>query len=113
MYFDMLGLQVVRPPSESKDAQVTQQVADYVSNILIRIEEDIDNADTKIGEKLHLLDKDNDGMITRAELQEAISFVKDELGEDELESLLQLLGSDESFSIKDLEIQASSANSKP
>jgi len=103
MYFDMLGLQVVRPTTESKDAMVTKQVSDYVSDILIRVEEDIDRAESKIGASLHLLDKNQDGMITREELQEAIAFVKDELDHDELESLLELLDNQESFSIKDLE----------
>ena len=39
----------------------------------------------------HVLDADNDGVITEAELQSALGFLREQLGEDELRALLQRL----------------------
>jgi hypothetical protein len=45
----------VRPPAEERVDQVTERMQDSVKNMLIRIESELDAADSKIGQKLHLL----------------------------------------------------------
>jgi Ca2+-binding EF-hand superfamily protein len=71
--------------------------------MLIRIEKDLDAAESKIGDRLHLLDTDNDGVISRAELQDAFKFLQDELSEDEMQQLLKMLGDTEKISVSKLE----------
>ena len=40
--------------------------------MLTSLETDLERVDIKIGDKLHLLDKDNDGLLSKVELEEAI-----------------------------------------
>ena len=40
-----------------------QRLATKVTSILNRIEEDLDSVDSKIGESMHVLDVDNDGLV--------------------------------------------------
>ena len=40
-----------------------KRLADKVSGILQRIEKELDHVDTKIGEAMHVIDLDNDGMV--------------------------------------------------
>lgn len=45
----------VRPPVEERVDHVTESMQSSVQNMLIRIESELDAADNKIGQKLHLL----------------------------------------------------------
>lgn len=40
-----------------------KRLADKVSGILSRIEAELDAVDEKIGERMHILDLDNDGLV--------------------------------------------------
>lgn len=40
-----------------------KRLSDKVSGILQRIEEELDVVDAKIGESMHILDLDNDGLV--------------------------------------------------
>ena len=40
-----------------------QRLADKVTNILDRIEMELDEADSNIGQAMHLVDLDNDGLV--------------------------------------------------
>ena len=40
-----------------------QRLANKVTSILHRIEHDLDSADSKIGDAMHVLDLDNDGLV--------------------------------------------------
>ena len=40
-----------------------QRLADKVTSILHRIERDLDQVDSRIGEAMHVLDIDNDGLV--------------------------------------------------
>ena len=42
------------------------------------------------GERLHVLDLDNDGLITEKELSDALVFLKANLDEQDLKALLQM-----------------------
>ena len=43
-----------------------KRLADRVTGILSRIEEELDHVDTRIGEAMHVLDADNDGLVPPA-----------------------------------------------
>ncbi|CAL8464272.1 g3807 [Coccomyxa elongata] len=81
----------VEKPAVVKEVIGQKRLADKVTGILERIEKELDTVDTKIGEAMHILDTDNDGMVTQEELQTAMGFLKEQLGEDELRALLDRL----------------------
>lgn len=56
-------LQVERP-DELKEIVPQKRLADKVSGILSRIEAELDAVDEKIGERMHILDLDNDGLVS-------------------------------------------------
>lgn len=62
-----------------------------VEGILKRVEHELDEADTKIGDKMKMLDRDGDGIIGLDELQSALTFLKEQVGEEELRSILEKL----------------------
>ena len=74
-----------------KKALGAERLADRVPAILSRIERELDVVDARIGEKMHVLDTDGDGVVTEAELRAALGFLRDQLGEGELRSLLERL----------------------
>lgn len=55
----------VEKPAEVKEIIGQKRLADKVTGILERIEKELDTVDTKIGEAMHILDTDNDGMVSR------------------------------------------------
>lgn len=50
-------------PKELEEVVGRQRLADKVTGILHRIERDLDSVDSKIGEAMHVLDVDNDGLV--------------------------------------------------
>lgn len=98
------GVESVRPQYEQETTdRITQQVSDRVKSMLIRIEADLDKAESRIGKKLHLLDTDDDGVISRSELQDALKFLQDELSPTEMEELQKMLGDTELISVAKLQ----------
>ncbi|KFM25310.1 LETM1 and EF-hand domain-containing protein 1, mitochondrial [Auxenochlorella protothecoides] len=67
------------------------RLADKVASILGRVEAELDAADAHIGNRLHVLDLDQDGVISVEELQTALSFLREQVGEEELRHMLQVL----------------------
>lgn len=55
-------LQVERP-EQLREIVPQKRLADKVSGILSRIEAELDAVDKKIGERMHILDLDNDGLV--------------------------------------------------
>ncbi|KDD71980.1 hypothetical protein H632_c4060p0 [Helicosporidium sp. ATCC 50920] len=87
---------VLQAPREQQQARSgrhlgQQRLADHVASILSRVEKELDHADERIGTRLHVIDLDRDGVISLDELQNALSFLKEEVGEEELRAMLQLL----------------------
>ncbi|GMH33776.1 hypothetical protein BSKO_01610 [Bryopsis sp. KO-2023] len=70
---------------------VSKRLSDRVSVFLHSIEKEMDDVDVQIGEHLHLIDLDGDGMISREELKTALGFLKEQLGGPELNHLLEEL----------------------
>jgi hypothetical protein len=104
------GVESVRPTDEQENTdKITQQVENRVKNMLIRIEADLDTAEDNIGQKLHLLDTDKDGVISREELQDALKFLQDELTPEEMNQLQNMLGDTEKISVAKLQELLSAA----
>ncbi len=57
------GMQVNQPP-ELKDAVGPKRLASKVTTILQRIEKELDTVDMRIGDAMHILDADNDGLVS-------------------------------------------------
>ncbi|EFJ43438.1 hypothetical protein VOLCADRAFT_106866 [Volvox carteri f. nagariensis] len=133
MAFSSAGLQVatgtptppIFPPSSSSTASTSDSDSDSalhagpssaskrlgarVTKLLHSIEQELDKVESKIGDKLQLLDTDRDGLISRQELEAAISFLKTQLDPADLELLFQKLGAataDPSVPIKVDELMA-------
>ena len=56
-------LQVERP-EQLQEIVPAKRLSDKVSGILQRIETELDAVDEKIGERMHILDLDNDGLVS-------------------------------------------------
>ncbi|KAK9846594.1 hypothetical protein WJX81_007347 [Elliptochloris bilobata] len=82
------GSLLVERPAELEEVVGQKRLADRVTGILSRIEEELDHVDSRIGEAMHVLDADNDGLISTEELQTAMGFLREQLGEEELRALL-------------------------
>lgn len=50
-------------PKELEELVGQQRLADKVTGILQRIEWELDTVDSRIGEAMHVLDVDNDGLV--------------------------------------------------
>ena len=59
----MPSLQVERP-EQLQEIVPAKRLSDKVSGILQRIETELDAVDEKIGERMHILDLDNDGLVS-------------------------------------------------
>ena len=53
----------VEKPAEVQEIIGQKRLRDKVSGILERIEKELDSVESKIGEAMHVLDTDNDGMV--------------------------------------------------
>lgn len=87
------GAAEVARPGELVEAVGHDRLSNNVSNILARLEGELDSVDSTIGESMHVLDLDNDGLISREELATAMSCLQSQLGEADLRHLLQQLES--------------------
>ena len=74
-----------------EEALGQQRLEERVTGILKRVEKELDEADQKIGDKLRVLDMDNDGVISMEELHTAMKFLRQEMGEEDLRGMLEAL----------------------
>ena len=89
------------------DAQLCDRVTDRVNRMLASVKKDLDAADGKIGEKLHVLD--NDGRISVEELTRVGGVLAEELDDEdhkELRGILEGLNVDEQGRIDVEELSA-------
>jgi LETM1 and EF-hand domain-containing protein 1 len=56
--------------------------------MLHNIELELDAADVQIGSKLHIIDTDNDGVISPDELATAVGYLREQMSPEELAGLL-------------------------
>ncbi|KAF5830338.1 LETM1-like protein-domain-containing protein [Dunaliella salina] len=108
MLFDTMGLRVSGGEADEKqqheaDPDVIasgrggKQVAaaglnDRVTRMLASIEKELDAVESKIGTNMHVLDKDQDGVISKEEVEKAVSCLRDQLSSEDLNTLLCKLG---------------------
>ncbi|WIA07926.1 hypothetical protein OEZ85_007404 [Tetradesmus obliquus] len=88
------GLTAVRPEENTELAHelvAPRRLEERVNGILLRLEKELDQAEEAIGERLHVLDLDNDGLISAAELSDALRFLRANLDEQDLVALLDRL----------------------
>ena len=57
------GAAQVERPGELQEAVGHERLSSNVSGILARLEGELDHVDSKIGESMHVLDLDNDGLV--------------------------------------------------
>lgn len=88
--FSKRGLERHVASSHATDA-ARARLSDRLLSLLERVEKDLDDADAHIGSKLHVLDVDGDGVISREELAQAMGLLSKQVGEDELRQLLEML----------------------
>ena len=72
MWFRLALLAQVEKPAEVQEIIGQKRLRDKVSGILERIEKELDSVESKIGESMHVLDTDNDGMVSTQAVQPAI-----------------------------------------
>lgn len=80
------------PPQVEEKLKAPERLEERVSGILMRIEQELDAAEKQIGSNLHVLDLDNDGLISKEELDQALRFLKSNLDKEDLDALLQRWG---------------------
>eukprot|EP01025_Chloroclados_australasicus_P055609 TRINITY_DN677_c0_g1_i1.p1 TRINITY_DN677_c0_g1~~TRINITY_DN677_c0_g1_i1.p1 ORF type:complete len:754 (-),score=86.80 TRINITY_DN677_c0_g1_i1:226-2487(-) len=101
------GVRVARPMSDDEDltsdVRRAEQLSNRVDGIIHRIEQELDQTDSVIGEKLHMIDLDGDGIITREELQTALGLLKEQLTQQEMEDCLQVIGNRGPISVQTLQ----------
>ena len=64
-----------------KTSSVPKKLNDRVSKMLKEIELELDNAELSIGNRMHVLDTDRDGIISQQELEQALTLIKEQLSE--------------------------------
>eukprot|EP00798_Chlamydomonas_sp_ICE-L_P023294 gene23294-30530_t len=72
-----------------------KKLGERVNKMLSIMESDLDRADSTIGSTMRMLDKDDDGLVSQQELEEAIAFIRDRLSQEELNLLLDRLSGTE------------------
>ena len=85
------------PPSSSTSAmdKALERMRLKVASMLDKLEVDIEKVESTIGDKLHMLDKDKDGVLTTAELSEVISHVlKRHTSEEEAQKIANTMDKD-------------------
>lgn len=65
--------------AESGATVAPAALSERVTRLLASIEKELDSVESKIGGRMHVLDKDMDGEVSLDELQEAVRFLREQL----------------------------------
>ncbi|XP_010528626.1 PREDICTED: LETM1 and EF-hand domain-containing protein 1, mitochondrial [Tarenaya hassleriana] len=74
--------------------KASSALLDRVETMLQKLEKEIDHVDNKIGNRWRLLDRDYDGKVTQEEVASAAMYLKDTLGKEGIQELLDNLSKD-------------------
>ncbi|XP_024030213.1 mitochondrial proton/calcium exchanger protein [Morus notabilis] len=74
--------------------KASSALADRVDAMLQKLEKEIDDVDAKIGDRWRLLDRDYDGKVTPEEVASAAIYLKDTLGKEGIDELINNLSKD-------------------
>ncbi|KAL4325202.1 hypothetical protein GQ457_11G005610 [Hibiscus cannabinus] len=75
--------------------KVSSRLIDRVDAMLQKLEKEIDDVDAKIGDRWRLLDRDYDGKVTPEEVANAAMYLKDTLGKEGIQELINNLSIDQ------------------
>ena len=97
-----------RPAEEPEDPEesVASNLSGKVSKMLKRLDKELDSVEQKVKTTMKVVDKDDDGLVTREEVLGALGFLKEELGQEDLE-VSGLLGRTEEWAYPDPSISLS------
>ncbi|KAK6915793.1 LETM1-like, ribosome-binding domain [Dillenia turbinata] len=92
-----------RAAREDSDQAAEAAISDKASSALIdkidamlqKLEKEIDDVDAAIGDRWKLLDRDYDGKVTPEEVASAAAYLKDTLGKEGIQELINNLSKDE------------------
>jgi len=76
---------------EDPDESAASSLSNKVSKMLKRLDKELDSVEQKVKTTMKVVDKDDDGLVTRDELLGALGFLKEELGEEALQNLIEKL----------------------
>lgn len=80
---------------EAKEDSVVARLKKRIENMVVKIEVQLSKAEIQIGDKLHLLDKDNDGILSQEEIVECLQQVlKRQITNEEAEELAIAMDTD-------------------
>ncbi|XP_010474096.1 PREDICTED: LETM1 and EF-hand domain-containing protein 1, mitochondrial-like [Camelina sativa] len=74
--------------------KTSSRLLDRVETMLQKLEKEIDDVDNKIGNRWRLLDRDYDGKVSPDEVASAAMYLKDTLGKEGIQELIQNLSKD-------------------
>ncbi|ONK77286.1 uncharacterized protein A4U43_C02F4980 [Asparagus officinalis] len=78
----------------ASEDKVTSALQDRIDSMLQSLEKEIDDVDAKIGNRYNLLDRDHDGKVTPEEVATAAMYLKDTLGKESVQELINNLSRD-------------------
>jgi LETM1 and EF-hand domain-containing protein 1 len=92
---------------EDSDRSAQKAIADKTSSALLdrvetmlqKLEKEIDDVDNKIGNRWRLLDRDYDGKVSPDEVALAAMYLKDTLGKEGIQELIQNLSKDKGHTL--------------
>eukprot|EP00201_Polytomella_parva_P012158 CAMPEP_0175064104 /NCGR_PEP_ID=MMETSP0052_2-20121109/15137_1 /TAXON_ID=51329 ORGANISM="Polytomella parva, Strain SAG 63-3" /NCGR_SAMPLE_ID=MMETSP0052_2 /ASSEMBLY_ACC=CAM_ASM_000194 /LENGTH=655 /DNA_ID=CAMNT_0016330397 /DNA_START=569 /DNA_END=2536 /DNA_ORIENTATION=- len=99
-FFSGKGLEVKNPADDRRKFEAsssisltsTERVSDRVSKLFESIERELESVESAIGNKMHVLDVDNDGVVTTDELERALGYIRTQLDPEDMQLLYTLLG---------------------
>ena len=92
---------------DSKASQAREALSQSVTKVIRRLDEELDKVDDRVGDSLKLIDRDQDGIVTREEIEGALGYLREELGEGELSEFLgRLRQSDEPNEVSGFSVES-------
>ncbi|BBN10959.1 LETM1 and EF-hand domain-containing protein 1, mitochondrial [Marchantia polymorpha subsp. ruderalis] len=79
----------------ASESRVSSALIERVDAMLHKLEKELDDVDEKIGDRWRILDRDYDGKVTAEEVAAAAMYLKDTLGQENLQELISKLAKDE------------------
>ncbi|KAJ7534202.1 hypothetical protein O6H91_13G083600 [Diphasiastrum complanatum] len=83
-----------RANESAPGSKVSEALIERVDAMLHKLEKELDEVDAKIGDRWRILDRDYDGKVTPEEVAAAAVFLKDTLGQEPVQELIQKLAKD-------------------
>ena len=92
---------------DTKDVQAREALSQRVTKVLRLLDEELDKVDDRVGDSLKLIDRDQDGIVTREEIEGALGYLREEFGEAELTEFLgRLRQSDEPNEVSGFSVES-------